>query len=164
MSDDGATQGRIREALCRLFRTWDRRTVWRRFERFHTQARGWRVTELAAQVGAALPQVLPALGNRRLPRTNNAAERFFRAFSRFARARNGFGSPASARRQIQLFVLGSFVELVARLATQGQLPQTPQLERFQQTALDQMWTRPDMRLLQQQLRRPQNACTAQQVA
>lgn len=163
MSDDGATRGLIREALRRLLQTRDRRTVWRRFARFQTHALGWGVTELAEQVGAILPQVLPAIGNRRLPRTNNAAERFFRAFSRFARARNGFGSPASARLQIQLFVLGSFVELVARLAAQGQLPQTPHLEHFQRTVLYQMWTRPNMSLLQQQCR-PRDECTAQQVA
>ncbi|MGH8071494.1 MAG: DDE-type integrase/transposase/recombinase [Candidatus Entotheonellia bacterium] len=48
MSDDDATRGRIRAALSGLFRTWDRRTVWRRFERFQTHARGWRVTALAA--------------------------------------------------------------------------------------------------------------------
>jgi transposase-like protein len=88
---------------------------------------------LAEQVGAALPQVLPAIGNRRLRRTNNAAERCFRAFRRCARARNGFGSPASARLQMQLFVVGSFVAQVARLAAHGKLPQTRQLEHFHQT-------------------------------
>jgi hypothetical protein len=114
MADDGVTRGRIRAALRRRLQTHDRRTVWRRFARFQRHARGWGVTEVAAPVGAVRPQVLPAIGSRRLPRTHNAAERFFRAFSRFARARNGFGSPASARLHMQLFVWGAFVEPVAR--------------------------------------------------
>jgi hypothetical protein len=81
-----------------------------------------------------------------------------------ARARNGFGSPASARRQIQLFMLGFVVECVARIVTQGNLPPTPQLEAFQQTVLYQMWTRPHVNLLQQQLSRPRGEGTAPQVA
>lgn len=164
MAEEDATRGRIRAARCRLFQTKDPRTVWRRFGRFQTQALAWEVPELAEQVGAALPQVRPAIGNGRLPRPNNAAERFFRAFSRFARARNGFGSPASARRQIQLFMLGALLELVARLGVQGQLPQSPALERFEQTLLYQMWTQPDMRVLQQQLCRPRAEHQAKRVA
>ena len=164
MADDGENRGRIRAALCRLFQAKDPRTVRRRFGRFHTQALAWKVPELAEQVGAALAQLLPAFGHGRLPRTNNAVERFFRAFSRFARARNGFGSPASARREIQLFMLGVLVERVARLAAQGQLPPSPALERFQQTALYQMWTQPDMRLLQHHLCRPRAERQAAEVA
>jgi Transposase, Mutator family len=96
MSDDGVPRGRSRAALRRLWQTHDRRTGWRRFARFQSHALGGGVTALAEQVGAALPQVLPAIGNRRLRRTNNAAERCFRAFRRCARARNGFGSPPNA--------------------------------------------------------------------
>lgn len=96
---------------------------------------------------------MPAISNRKIPRTNNAAERFFRAFSRFARPRNGFGSPESARLQIGLFVLGSFIEQIARLSAQGKLPQSPELEAFQKTVLYQMWTQPQMAILQQHLGR-----------
>lgn len=152
--DDDPKQGQIKKALCRLFRTKDRRTVWRRFGRLQKQSQQWKVIELAEQVGAVLPQVMLAISNRKIPRTNNAAERFFRAFSRFARPRNGFGSPESARLQIGLFVLGSFIEQIARLSAQGKLPQSPELEAFQKTVLYQMWTHPRMAVLQQQLARP----------
>jgi hypothetical protein len=52
-----------------------------------------------------LPQLLPSVGSSRIPKTNNALERFFRAFNRFYKARNGFFSIISAKRELIFFLL-----------------------------------------------------------
>ncbi len=57
------------------------------------------------QTKQKLSNLISAVGSRRIPKTNNAIERFFRQFNRFYKTRCGFFSIASARNQLILFLV-----------------------------------------------------------
>lgn len=91
--------------MLKVVKTSDKRTVRRRLEKLAQKAEGLGIGFWIEAVRRSLPQLLPAIGSRRLPRTTNGIERFFRAFNRFYKTRGGFHSVYSARWELLLFIL-----------------------------------------------------------
>lgn len=91
--------------LKQVFQTQDKRTVRHRLRRLQERAAAWGLTAWLQGVGELLPHLLPAVGSRRIPRTTNAIERFFRAFQRFYKVRRGFCTLESAHQQLLLFLV-----------------------------------------------------------
>lgn len=102
---DKQERKRLLAQVAKIFRTKDKRTVRRRFIRWaqRSQKRGHQ--ELVLKLEGLLPFLIGAVGSRVIPTTNNAIERVFRAFNRFAYVKYGFGNVESARRQIALFMI-----------------------------------------------------------
>ncbi len=94
------------EKLKTLFHTPSKRTVKRRVERWKKEAEDTPAQGVIARLAAKLPKLLPAVGSTFRPSTSNAAERFLGAFDRFYRLKGPFQNEASARKHIQLFMLG----------------------------------------------------------
>ena len=74
-------------------------------EKLEKKAQGLGITDWVKQTKNNLSNLLSTVGSRRIPRTNNDIERFFRQFNRFYKTRCGFFSIASARNQLILFLL-----------------------------------------------------------
>ena len=89
----------------KVLQTDDKRTVRRRFARLKESSDALGIKEWVDQTEVSLPKLLPSVGSKRIPRTSNAIERFFRAFNRFYKMRCGFFSVISAKRQLILFLL-----------------------------------------------------------
>lgn len=106
-------------AMKALLQTSDKRTVRRRLERLKEKAAAWGISGWVEMVVAKLPSLLCTIGSVRLPATNNAIERFFRAFNRFYKTRCGFHSVLSAKRELILFLV---VYLFMRRDKDGQAP------------------------------------------
>lgn len=102
-----------KKEMKKVFQTRDKRTVKNRLARLQVKSEAWGIGEWLKGVWEQLPYLLPAVGNRQIPRTGNAIERFFRALNRFYKIRRGFFSVQSAKRQLILF-------LVFYLFTQGE--------------------------------------------
>lgn len=81
----------------KVLQTNDKRTVKRRLCKLKESAEELGIEEWVEQTESKLPKLLPSVGSIVLPRTTNAIERFFRAFSRFYKLRCGFFSVISAR-------------------------------------------------------------------
>jgi len=103
----------------RLLQTRDQRTVRRRFARLKARAAEWGMMPWVTGVEAKLPQLICTVGSRRVPATTNAIERFFRAFERFDKTRQGFHSVLSAKRELLLFLI---VYVFTQRASTGQAP------------------------------------------
>lgn len=93
-------------AMKKVVQTTDKRTVKRRLARLKERAEEWGIAAWVTLTETLLPNLLPAVGSRRLPATSNAIERFFGAFTRFAKVRRGFFSVLSAKRQLIVFLIG----------------------------------------------------------
>lgn len=104
---DSAQAEPCKRQMKRVVQTTDRRTVRRRLAKLAEQATtlGLGIGAWLQQTLAKLPHLLPALGNRRVPRTINGIERFFRTFTRFYQGRGGFHSVRSAKGELVLFLL-----------------------------------------------------------
>jgi transposase-like protein len=89
----------------KVLQTQDKRTVRRRFQKLKESSEELGISEWTQQTEANLPKLLPSVGSKRIPRTSNAIERFFRAFNRFYKMRCGFFTVISARRELILFLL-----------------------------------------------------------
>jgi transposase-like protein len=94
-----------KQAMKQVLQTKDKRTVTRRLEKLKQKARQLGIQTWVKDTEKKLPKLLPAVGSRRIPTTNNAIERFFRAFNRFYKLRCGFFSILSAKREIIFFIL-----------------------------------------------------------
>jgi transposase-like protein len=103
----------------KVFQTRDKRTVRRRLARLRARAAEWRITPWVSRVEAKLPELIGSVGSSRLPSTTNAIERFFRAFERFYKTRQGFHSVLSAKRELVLFLV---VYVFTQRASTGQAP------------------------------------------
>lgn len=88
-----------------VFQTDDKRTVRRRLSKLKESADELDIEEWVDQTEANLPKLLPSVGSKRIPKTTNAIERFFRVFNRFYKVRCGFFSVISAKRELILFLL-----------------------------------------------------------
>jgi transposase-like protein len=93
------------KAMKKMMQTQDKRTVKRRFSKLKSAAEKLKISEWVAETERKLPKLLPAVGSRKIPTTNNAIERFFRAFNRFYKLRCGFFSIISAKRELIFFML-----------------------------------------------------------
>jgi transposase-like protein len=89
----------------KVFQTQDKRTVRRRLWKLKESSQELGISEWTQQTEANLPRLLPSVGSKRIPRTTNAIERFFRAFNRFYKMRCGFFTVTSARRELIFFLL-----------------------------------------------------------
>jgi transposase-like protein len=103
----------------RLLQTHDKRTVRRRLAPLRERAPELGITPWLNRVEEKLPALLCSVGSSRLPSTTNAIERFFRAFERFYKTRQGFHSVLSAKRELLLFVV---VYLFTQRAADGHAP------------------------------------------
>ena len=83
----------------------DKRTVRRRLRKLKETSGELGICDWLDQTERSFPRLLPSVGSVCIPRTTNAIERFFRAFSRFYKVRCGFFSVVSARRELILFLL-----------------------------------------------------------
>jgi transposase-like protein len=105
--------------MTKVFQTRDKRTVRRRLARLRARAAEGRMTPWVSRVEAKLPELIGSVGSSRLPSTTNAIERFFRAFARFDKTRQGVHSVLSAKRELGLFLV---VYVFTRRASTGQAP------------------------------------------
>ena len=90
--------------------THDKRTVRRRLARLRGQASALGIAPWVAGVEEKLPRLICSVGSARLPSTTNAIERFFRAFERFYKTRQGFHSVLSATRELLFLVVYVFTQ------------------------------------------------------
>ena len=103
----------------RVLQTRDKRTVRRRLARLRARAPELGITAWVAGMEAKLPRLIGSVGSICLPSTTNAIERFFRAFERFYKTRQGFHSVLSAKRELLLFLV---VYVFTQHATTGHAP------------------------------------------
>lgn len=101
------TRATLTQTMRHVMQTCDPRTVRRRLARLseNTEARTCGIATWMTTTTAKLPHLLPALRRNGVPRTTNSIERFFRAFHRFYKTRNGFHSVHSAIRETMVFVV-----------------------------------------------------------
>jgi len=85
----------------KVFQTKDKRTVRRRLKKLSLK----KITEWVKKTKKNLPNLLPAVGSKRIPNTNNGIERFFCSFNRFYKVRRGFHSVKSTKRELILFLV-----------------------------------------------------------
>jgi transposase-like protein len=108
-----------KRVMKKLFQTQDKRTVRRRLARLRDQAPELGITPWVSAVEEKLPQLICSVGSARLPSTTNTIERFFRAFERFYKTRQGFHSVLSAKRALLLFLV---VYVFTQRGSTGQAP------------------------------------------
>jgi len=94
-----------KKEMKKILQTQDKRTVRRRFAKLKESSEALGIKGWVDQTEANLPKLLPAVGSKRIPKTTNAIERFFRAFNRFYKVRCGFFTVISAKRELILFLL-----------------------------------------------------------
>ena len=94
-----------KQVMKQLLQSNDKRTVRRRFATLKKMAAKPGIKQWVKDTEKKLPKLLKAVGSQRIPQTNNAIERFFRAFNRFYKVRCGFFSPISAKRELIFFIL-----------------------------------------------------------
>ena len=104
-SQDKAQIDSRKKEMKKILQTKDKRTARRRFARVKESSDALGIKEWVDQTEANLPKLLPSVGSKRIPRTTNAIERFFRAFNRFYKVRCGFFTVISAKRELILFLL-----------------------------------------------------------
>jgi transposase-like protein len=94
-----------KKEMKKVLQTDDKRTVRRRFARLKESSDALGIKEWVDQTEVSLPKLLPSVGSKRIPKTSNAIERFFRSFNRFYKTRCGFFTVTSAKRELILFLL-----------------------------------------------------------
>lgn len=90
-------------AMKRVLQTRDKRTVRRRLARLKERAAALGITPWVTGVEEKLPPLIGRVGRVRVPSTTNAIARFFRAFERFYKPRQGCHSVLSAKRERRRF-------------------------------------------------------------
>ena len=108
-----------KKEMKKVFQTTDKRTVERRLKKLKERAEALEIEEWVKKTEENLSSLLPAVGSQRIPSTNNAIERFFRAFARFYKARNGFFTVLSAKRELIFFLV---MYLFIQKPTSGKAP------------------------------------------
>lgn len=121
----------------RIFQTTDKRTAERRYKKLKRRR---KLKALLRRLRRKWSRIVPALGSTWIPTTNNGSERFNRAFERFYRARQAFGSRLSAYAQVRVFWLGF---LINEALASGQAPLTQVKPAVRDWALYQLWNKPD---------------------
>lgn len=94
-----------KEVMKKVLQTNDKRTVKRRLAQLKKRAQKLGISAWVKDTEKKLPKLLPSVGSQKIPKTNNAIERFFRAFNRFYKLRCGFFSTISAKRELIFFML-----------------------------------------------------------
>jgi hypothetical protein len=94
-----------KKEMKKILQTQDKRTARRRFTKLKESSDALDIKEWVDQTEANLPKLLPSVGSKRIPKTTNAIERFFRAFNQFYKKRCGFFTVISAKRELILFLL-----------------------------------------------------------
>jgi transposase-like protein len=94
-----------KKEMKKVLQTEDKRTARRRLMKLKESSEALGIKEWVDETEANLPKLLPSVGSKRIPKTTNAIERFFRAFNRFYKVRCGFFSVLSAKRELILFLL-----------------------------------------------------------
>jgi len=94
-----------KEVMKKVLQTSDKRTVKRRLSKLKAIAQKLGISRWVSETERKMPQLLPSVGSQKIPKTNNAIERFFRAFNRFYKVRCGFFSTISAKRELIFFML-----------------------------------------------------------
>jgi transposase-like protein len=88
----------VRKAkMKKVLQTNDKRTVRRRLQKLKESSQELGISEWIQQTEEKLPKLLPSVGSVCIPRTTNAIERFFQAFSQFYKKRCDFFSVVSAK-------------------------------------------------------------------
>jgi len=98
----------LKQEMKKVLQTKDKRTVKRRLAKLKEMKIGkcqLAIQQWLSDTEKKLSQLLPSVGSKRIPRTNNAIERFFRAFNRFYQSKSGFSTVASAKRELIFFLL-----------------------------------------------------------
>jgi len=108
-----------KKEMKKVLQTDDKRTVRRRFARLKESSEALGIKEWVDQTEVNLPKLLPSVGSKRIPKTSNAIERFFRTFNRFYKTRCGFFTVTSAKRELILFLL---VYIFVRQPESGKAP------------------------------------------
>lgn len=159
---DKEVRKRLLAQVARVFRTKDKRTVRRRFVRWvqRSQKRGHQ--ELVEKLEELLPFLMGAVGSRVIPTTNNAIERVFRSFNRFAYGKYRFGNVDSARRQIALFMVDSTLRRLE--LNQNKHPKEDEHEPVGQSVLFEMWKHPLLESLMGDLKEAYEAWLVEGVA
>lgn len=94
-----------KKEMKKVLQTEDKRTVKRRFALLKKMAQKLGIEKWVNDTEKKLPKLLPSVGSKKIPNTNNAIERFFRAFNRFYKVRCSFFSHISAKRELIFFML-----------------------------------------------------------
>jgi len=94
-----------KKEMKKILQTKDKRTVRRRLAKMKESSDALGTEGWVDQTEANLPKLLPSVGSKRIPKTTNAIERFFRALNRSYKVRCGFFSVISAKRELILFLL-----------------------------------------------------------
>ena len=89
----------------KVLQSKDKRTVRRRLDKLKESSQELGIKDWVDKTEKNLPKLLPSVGSAIIPRTNNAIERFFRAFNRFYKMRFGFFTVISAKRELIFFLL-----------------------------------------------------------
>ena len=97
--------GERKKEMKKILQSDDKRTVKRRLQKLKEKARKLGIWNWLKETEKKLPKLLPAVGSKKIPKTNNEIERFFRAFNRFYKVRCGFFSVVSAKRELIFFML-----------------------------------------------------------
>jgi len=94
-----------KKEMKKVLQTEDKRTVNRRFTLLKKMTQKLGIEKWVSHTEKKLPKLLPSVGSQKIPNTNNAIERFFRAFNRFYKLRCSFFSHISAKRELIFFML-----------------------------------------------------------
>lgn len=102
-----------------LVDTVDPRTFQRRLTALIADAANLGIENWIPLIKQKMDALLPAIRRNNIPTTTNAIERFFRAFNRFYKTKNGFFTVESAGRELIIFML-MYVMIIQ--PTSGQAP------------------------------------------
>ena len=94
-----------KKELKNVLQTNDKRTVKRRLEKLKTKGETLGVGKRVDDTEKELPKLLPAIGSKKFPKTNNAIERFYRNFNQFYKRKCGFFSVESTKRELICFLV-----------------------------------------------------------
>ncbi|NUM37080.1 MAG: transposase, partial [Candidatus Brocadiae bacterium] len=100
------TQAELLEMAAKLFQSDYKKTVTSRFEKLTQKLRDLGSEQIIKSLKAKMPTLLKSVGSSWRPSTANAAESFFSHFERFYRLKGPFPDEKSARKHLQLFMLG----------------------------------------------------------
>jgi hypothetical protein len=125
-----------KKEMKKVLQTEDKRTVKRRFLKLKKFAQKLGIEKWVSHTEKKLPKLLPSVGSKKIPRTNNAIERFFRAFSRFYKVRCGFFSIISAKKELIFFML---MYLFLKQPETGKAPLEAIIVRYVEIKVGQSW-------------------------
>lgn len=103
----------ISSSIGELFRTFYKRTVYRRIEKLKGMLEPTMIEPLLSGLFTKLPKAIKAVGNTKRPRTANCVEQFFSKFDRLYRLKGAFRDLDSAQKHVNLFMLGYLFSIKA---------------------------------------------------